>query len=374
MAEHIKVKAGEIAVGRALPWAVHDASGRLLLQKGSLISSSRQLDILIARGLYRTPGAASEAVSPPAPPDTSSPFEILTDTMQRLSALFSAIILQQGRVAERTRRLCLELQALCETDADAALGAVHLCHDRPYTLSHPIHIAILVELIARRLGTDAEARRPLLAAALSANVSMLELQEILHHQQAPLSDDQRRAIREHPDQSVAMLRGAGIEDALWLDIVHQHHERLDGSGYPRGRRGEALCSEGQLLGLADRYAAMVSARSYRKALPATEALRGFFMEMNKEFDETLTLLFIKELGVFPPGSFVALQNGEIAVVTKRGRDSMWPTVCSILSPRGGPYLKPLRRDCNSEEYAIKDMCFPDKLPPLNPHLIWGYRK
>jgi len=372
----LKVRNGEIFVGRALTWAVYDETGRLLLQKGTVISSQHQLDILLSRGLYRN---SADDASEPAPAsasamhDEATPFEILEHIGHRLSHIFTAFDRGEYAAVQRTPKLCAELQQLCTRDADALLGAVHLCHNQPYTRCHPIHTAVLCELVGQRLDMNAEHRQSLLAAALTANISMRALQETLHQQDGPLSDQQRAAVHRHPQESVDLLRHAGVVDPVWLRAVLEHHERFDGGGYPAGLRPSDLGREGQLLAIADRYAALVSSRTYRKAISAKDALCQFFLKKHKEFDEELALLFIKELGIFPPGCFVQLVNGETAVVVRRARDAKWPTVCSVISPRGGPYAQPLRRDCNSDDFAIREIHLPERQLPLNLRTLWGYQ-
>ncbi len=370
----LKVRNGEIDVGRALPWAVYDGNGRLLLQQGSVIASQRQLDILLSRGLYRS--ANNDGPQPTeaeAIKDEASPFEILEQLGHRLSHLFAALDRGEAAAVQRTPKLCAELQQLCDQDADALLGAVHLCHTQAYTVCHPIHTAVLCELVGRRLGMDEQHRISLLSAALTANVSMRKLQETLHKQDGPLTDDQRAAVHRHPQESVDLLQQAGVDDPVWLRAVLEHHEHYDGSGYPHALGPESLCQEGQVLAIADRYAALVSSRAYRKAISAKDALCQFFLKKHQEYDEELALLFIKELSVFPPGCFVRLVNGETAVVVRRPRDAKWPLVSSVLSPRGGPYATPMRRDCNTEDFSIREIYYPERTLPLNLRTLWGYQ-
>lgn len=261
---------------------------------------------------------------------------------------------------------------MCEQDLDAALGAVQLTHDIEYVLAHPLHVAILCELIAEFLKYDETRRERLIVAALTANLGMLSLQAKLHRQEEPLSSEQRQKIKDHPKQSANILRNAGVDDEDWLNIVLQHHERNDGTGY-NGLKGDEVMEEAKIIALADRYSAMVSPRAHRESLTANDSLKTLFLNKGKDHDETLSLIFIKLLGIFPPGSFVRLDNGETAVVIKRPVSGMWPIVKSILTPRGGPFGEPLTRNCNNDMHGIKELFVPDDLPPLNLSALWGYK-
>ncbi|MFZ5660182.1 MAG: HD-GYP domain-containing protein [Pseudomonadota bacterium] len=370
--ETIRVKPGEIGVGCVLPWSAYDQHGRLLLPKGAIVASESQLRGLLSRGLYRAERGQPSA-SPALPRKKADPFQRLGDLCRSLQQQFRDIGAGvRGTGPAGVLSLGEEIQHLCAEDADAALGAVHLCHEHPYVVIHPIHVALLCELVAARLGYSAEDRRTILAAALTANVAMLELQALLSTQKVPLDGSQRRQIRDHPTLGVALLQMAGIDDARWLRIVAQHHEKIDGSGYPQGLRGQELMEEARIVNLADTYSAMVSPRAIRGPKPARDALREIFLLRGKEIDEQLALIFIKEIGVFPPGAMVRLRNGETAIVVRRGRESTAPIAYSVLGPQGEWYARPGRRDCSLDRYTIEEMQLTDNLLPIDVHALWGY--
>jgi HD-GYP domain-containing protein (c-di-GMP phosphodiesterase class II) len=88
------------------------------------------------------------------------------------------------------------------------------------------------EMLCRQLDWTPEQRLPVVAAALTMNISMLALQDRLYNQGTPLDDAQPVAVREHPAQAVAQLEQLGVTDVDRLSAIAQHHEALDGSGYP----------------------------------------------------------------------------------------------------------------------------------------------
>jgi HD-GYP domain-containing protein (c-di-GMP phosphodiesterase class II) len=371
----IRVKSGELRIGMTLPWTVYDGAGRLLLREGCTLSSEHQVSVLIARGLYRQAddGQIEEAddILPKGRPPT--PFELFYEFASRLDALFSQIEQKQGGCGRSLLKLCTDLQQLCASAPDAALGAVHLCNDGPYPVYHPLHVAVLCELVARRLKYPDEIRTDTVAAALTANVSMRDLQGKLHKQSSPLDEAQRAAIARHPDESARMLREAGVTNDRLLMLVGQHHELPDGSGYPQGRTRDAIAAETLVLGMAESYATMVSGRAYRKPLPAKDALRRFLLARGRQYDETLSQVFIKVLSVYPPGAFVKLENGETAVVIKRaGDDTLHPVVSSYMSQKGTLYTQPRHYDTRQPGFAIKEDCAPDYRVQTMMNMLWGY--
>lgn len=371
--ESVRLRSGEVRVGQALPWPVFDSAGKLLLRQGYIIASPRQLELLLERGMFRklTQEEKQQTNTTPLAPAQINPFNLLRDCMHRLTQVYLGIETGTPQVEERTLRLVQDLMGICLDYPEAALGAVHLCHDTDYTLCHPIHQACLVTLLGRRLNLDNTHCQALVAAALTANISMRKLQEQLHKQTTPLTETQREEIRLHPMRSTDMLQQAGISNSLWLDIVRQHHERADGSGYVGSLEGEQILLEARILAVVDYYCALISARADRGPVAPHDQLRNLFLQRGKEFDELVCLTLIKELGVFPPGTFVRLASGEIGVVIMRSED-VQPIVSALISPRGGAYARPLRRNCTASEYNIKEtVAWKDKAR-LNLSFVWGY--
>jgi HD-GYP domain-containing protein (c-di-GMP phosphodiesterase class II) len=358
--------------GMVLPWPVFDAAGRSLLRKGTMIDSPERLALLTEEGVYRG-DEEGERGRRTAEDRSRVPFFVIGEWMGRLSTMLHAIAAQSPEFKPgQLDELCVAMQVMCAEDADAALAAVHLERDGKYAVRHLIHSALLVELAANRMGKPPDARQRLIAATLTANVGMLELQERLVRQ-GGISPSQRREINRHPEESVALLRRAGVRDELWLEIVLQHHERLDGDGYPRGLRGEEIHEGARIMAIADIYHAKISDRVHRAGMLPTDALRQVLLGQGHTVDPVLSEVFIKELGVFPPGAFVQLNNGDIAVVTHRGQEGVSPRVASIVTPRGVAYPRPLPRDTAKREWAIKEIVPRDESILLTDLLpLWGY--
>ncbi len=107
------------------------------------------------------------------------------------------------------------------------------------------------------------------------------------------------------------------------------------------------------------------------------ALKNIFTKRGQSVDSNLTQMLIREVGIYPPGSFVKLVNGDVAIVIKRAivkknRDTTSPSVCSVISPRGGLYERHTIRDSNLDMFKITEMCLPEIDEPINYQKLWGY--
>jgi HD-GYP domain-containing protein (c-di-GMP phosphodiesterase class II) len=369
-------------LGMTVPWSLYDADLNLLLLRGVLINNPRMLELLMQKAVYRDLSAVEEEETieriEASRPSKKTIIQAKHELEESLEPLLRALVEGgAGHVVDAIPELANTLQELCEYDADAILAAMHLAPLPAYATLHPIHSAILCELLAKQLEMEAGRRASLLAAALTMNAGMLDLQNQLFEQTEPLTSAQKAAILQHPEVSVKALLAAGVKDRVWLMTVHQHHERIDGSGYPKHFKGEQICVEAKILALADMYAALVTPRKHRKPVLAKDALRTIFLNRGKEVDEELATQFIRVTGIFPPGVFVRLGNGEVAVVARRpivstSRDTTAPIAYALISPFGKLYDAPKHRDCANERYHIEEMCLPDIDRAAVLHGIWGF--
>lgn len=335
-----RLRVGDIQVGASLPWDTFDSSGRLLLRRGVVVKNDEQLKRLLDVGLFGDSPDPDVEHSPVAGDsaavehDRVSVFDLLDNARARLASLVLPEPVPDAFGA-RVVELAQDLQRACEIDSDAALASVMLSPWLPYSVRQCCNSAVICEVVWRQLEWPAEKRLPGLAAALTMNLSILQLQDALYHQhqQQPLDDAQKTAILAHPRAAVALLERLGVDEPVWLNAVAQHHEALDGTGYPARLSGDTIGTEARSLAMADKYCAMISERGYRQARPADAALRQM-LSQGKGLDTELAARLVRAVGIYPPGSVVELNNGEIGVVVKCTLDARHPVVRVVISADG----------------------------------------
>ena len=350
-----------IQVGDALPFTVFDKTGKALLVKGHVIDSDLMLVRLQERGMVEETvgGLRLEAGRPdePRPRIVEERQTVrLRDAQDELTLIHRD--LQAGVAFEATARvsaLAVQLRDAYEQDPDQAMGLLQL-EATDHRLSRRLmHAAVLTQVLALPSGLPADHRLSLMCAALTFDVALAPMSEQLAAQTTPLSEAQWRAIQGHTLESVELLQRCGVNDPIWLEAVRDHHERVDGTGYPRGLRGDSVSIEARILGIVDIYSAMIRPRAYRDAQPSRVALRDIFLERGQRIDERLAMMFIKELGVYPPGTMVKLANGEIAVAVRRTTDGAHPQLRCVIGKDGAPLAYPQIRDSRNPETAISEI-------------------
>ncbi len=374
MSEFNKISLLDIVIGQPLPWDVMDDTGRLLLRAGFIIEETSQAEKLVERGMYvekklKNTYSAATTLQNQEPPSVIQSINLV---VKRLEILLKDI---QKFPDARKRALDLvsTLRSAVRMNEDIALASIQINQiSGGYSYRHCVDAAIISILVAESLGKPDQEIQDIAAAALTMNISMKSLQEKLHGTKGELSDEDKLKIRQHPLDSIEMLYDAGIEDEKWLLYVLLHHEQEDGSGYPEGRKKDECPQNAKILSLADGYCARISSRGYRKAVLPSIALKDIFIENSTKVDTNLAKYFVKVLGLHPPGTFVRLQNGDVAIISHRGSSPNTNVAYSLVKPNNEVLSNPVKRDTSLEEFKITEAIYPiDASVSISFQQIWG---
>lgn len=219
-----------------------------------------------------------------------------------------------------------------------------------YSTTHALLCAGLCQLVAETHEMEPDVSARLALAAMTMNIGMTRLHDLLARQGTEPTPLQRRMIREHPLDSANVLRELGVTDPAWLRLVEEHHERGDGTGYPAGHRLDDV--EHQLLQLADSFVACTSPREDRGSVSSQHLSRQMYLGFG-EAPDRWGAAFVKVIGFFPPGSYVRLVNGECGVVMRRGQKANTPKVMALISRLGTPLGEPVLRDTAEAAFAVQ---------------------
>ena len=240
----------------------------------------------------------------------------------------------------RIRQYDRWMQDLLERDADIGLYLLFQLSANSsvgYSASHALICTVLCHLIAKELRLGLHERNSLARAALTMNIGMTTLQDELALQTDKLTPEQQAAIRAHPLEGRAILARLGVTDALWLEIVSLHHDETSDAlalqQLPPHRR---LAS---ILRAVDRYAAMISPRKSREGRSASESVRSIMAGASAQKNEVGQAL-VQAVGLCPPGTYVRLDDGTLAVVMRRSDKPDLPHVAVVAGPDGEVLPRP----------------------------------
>jgi HD-GYP domain-containing protein (c-di-GMP phosphodiesterase class II) len=263
-------------------------------------------------------------------------------------------ILYQGGLAINPLQRLADIQkkvlSLLHADADDSLFCLYqaLADDSlGYCATHALLCAVMCELTATKLGMDAAHRHSLVAAALTMNIGMARDQDSMARQSSDINEWQRTLIAEHPARGADILAGFGVDDVDQLDIVRWHHAPDDANANANPSNHAAR----RLLALADSFVARTTARKTRASQSAVKAVKT--MVLKAQGDELgVGSAMAQAVGFYPPGSYVQLVTGEMAISVMRGQRANMPWVITIADKDGIPAVKYQCKDTSDPALAI----------------------
>jgi len=294
------------------------------------------------------PGGAAVPATEKMSPDT------LLDGWETLCRKLSSLLKSEEPGDEwhvQLQGFATQVRELAAHDVDVALyylvyyAGQELDH---YSAVHGMACAVIGELVGRWHGWSDDDIRVLVHAALSMNVSMTRTQDALAQQTQAPDERQRSEIAGHAEASAAFLVAAGVEDALWVDVVRQHGVGCDEGEIDAMSPASRLA---ELLRRIDVYTAKLSRRQSRGATTPALAARDACMGRSGHPDSVGATL-LRVLGLYPPGTWVGLSNGESGIVIARGAKAHTPIVAALRRADGGLLMQPARRDTQSRGCAV----------------------
>lgn len=367
-----------IQLGQPLAFALRGATGALLAQKGYVIRTRAELEVLITRGVQlcidtdesgeshrhylsqlqgmllsdKPLGHIAEMKIAAANQEERDEDSGMPDWHGlQLHATHLLRAPQSSDFGPRFWRLNETLVRASEQFPDATLLAlVHISaqETQMYSATHSMLVACVCMIVAR--GTlrwpEAQVRR-VGCAALGMNLAMTELQDQLALQTEPLDAAQIAAVESHALRSAELLRAQGIDDPVVLDAVRHHHHRAPGTLASKTETQQVA----RLLQRADIFAARLAPRAVRTPMPVTAAMQACYYDEEQQVDQT-GMAIVKALGVYPPGAFVRLTSKEVGLVLKRGATATTPRVAVLLNRDDMPTGEMIPRDTSLPAWKI----------------------
>jgi HD-GYP domain-containing protein (c-di-GMP phosphodiesterase class II) len=222
-----------------------------------------------------------------------------------------------------------------------------------YNWRHMINCAIFTAVFAKYLGYKEEAVQQLAMGALLHDLGQAKLPQGIISRPSKLTSSEMDIIKRHVAQGLGLVKGEKGITPLILDMIVNHHERLDGSGYPRGITAEKLSRPARMMAIVDVYDALTADRPHQEGDEPINALR--YLLANKElFDAELVQHFIKCLGVHPVGTIIKLTNERLALVLEGNKSNpIKPKVKLFYNAKHGHHVTPKDLDLNEPDQSIK---------------------
>lgn len=239
---------------------------------------------------------------------------------------------------ERSKEVVEDITHSVIKNSDALLWLTYLKNRDQYTALHSLNVCILSILFGGHLGLEEHFLQELGLGALLHDIGKLRVPLEILNKPDKLTANEFEIMKRHPALGVKILQVTSGLPKTVFDIVYTHHERINGKGYPRNLRSDELTRFSKIVSIVDVYDAMTSNRVYRNGRSCSEVMDFIYALRNCHFDNYLVEKFVECLGIFPVGSLVELNTGEVGVVIFHNRNQpRKPTILLILNENKSRY-------------------------------------
>jgi HD-GYP domain-containing protein (c-di-GMP phosphodiesterase class II) len=243
-----------------------------------------------------------------------------------------------------------DIESQIDLNTNLLLSLNHLKTYDSYLFSHVVNVCILALIIGRELRMSPEQLKDLGMAALLHDFGMIKIDRAIYDQGSKLTTEGWQEIKKHPDYGYNILAENDFSTEVLLGI-RQHHERINGSGYPLGLKGSEIGQFGKIIAVADVYDACISPRKHRKRFTPYEALKILLGDSHL-FEIKILKAFIASMAIYPIGSFVRLNTGEVAkVVGINHKAPFRPEIRIYFDSSNQKLEEPVRINLTSDEYT-----------------------
>jgi len=270
---------------------------------------------------------------------------VIDDVKQTLKSIRESIACAETLSLNELGNQVAEMARSVERNPEAMIWLTRLRSTDQYSYDHALDVSVHLMVFARFLGLASKLIEELGLAGLMQDIGKIDIPIEILSKPGNLTDDEYRLVQSHVASSLEMLLGQAVFPNHILEIVASHHERADGSGYPRRLQGERISFHGELAGVVDSYCAMTRDRAYGSAISSQKALESLIRMRGTKFREAVIDQFIQCIGLYPIGSLVELNTGEVGVVIQQNKvRRLKPRLLILLGPDKSVERHPITLD------------------------------
>ncbi len=275
-------------------------------------------------------------------PRARSAFKRSEDTLRKLVS-----DVKSGRLPDlaQAERVVEDIVESMIDNPDAMMWVARMRDEDLTTFGHAIKVAVYLVALGRHIGFPKNELGRLAMIGLLADLGKTKLPKNLLEKPGMLSAQEYTLVKEHVRLGLEALQKEEPLPESVVQGISQHHERLDGSGYPKGLKGPEIGIYGRMAAIADTFAALITPRVYANPVSPHDAMLNLFEWAGTSFHEPLVEQFVQAVGVFPVGSMVELSTREVAIVLAHNKvRRLEPRVLVLTWPDKSPLATPIERN------------------------------
>ena len=239
------------------------------------------------------------------------------------------------------QKLVEEISDSVSRNPGALISLARLKTADDYTYMHSAAVCALMVALSKQLGLNEQQTRSAGIAGLLHDLGKALMPMDVLNKPGKLTDEEFAIIKKHPEEGHKLLLSSTGADEIALDVVLHHHEKTDGSGYPKGLKGAEISLFAKMGAVCDVYDAITSNRPYKAGWDPAESLRKMAEWANGHFEQSVFQAFVKSLGIYPIGSLVKLNSGRLGIVIDQTEKSLLtPRIKVFYSTKASSRIKP----------------------------------
>ena len=267
--------------------------------------------------------------------------KICAQSKRAVSSMFQEARLGKAVNTASAKKLVEEISDSVSRNPGALISLARLKTADDYTYMHSVAVCALMIALSKQLNLDEIQTRSAGIAGLLHDLGKALMPMDVLNKPGKLTDEEFAIIKTHPEEGHKLLLGSTGADAIALDVVLHHHEKTDGSGYPKHMKDKEISLFAKMGAVCDVYDAITSNRPYKAGWDPAESLRKMAEWANGHFDPMVFQAFVKSLGIYPIGSLVKLNSGRLGLVIDQTEKSLLtPRVKVFYSTRAMTRIKP----------------------------------
>lgn len=332
----------EKVIRRMRSWGIRevyiDTAQGLDLEEAQPEEESREtIDIELKQMVDDVPDAISHI---PVREEIIRAREVKKEASETIHKIMDDIRAGKNIKTEKALAIVEKIDESISRNKDALFLLLRIRNKDTYTFSHSVSVGVLMMSFCKGLKLDRPQTIDIGMGAILHDIGKMKVPLEILNKPESLTDAEFAEIKKHAVYCVDILAKAKHLPPLAVHIASQHHERHDGTGYPRGLKGDEICLGGRMAAIVDVYDAITANRCYHAGMDPVEGLRKIYSWSKYHFQEDLAHRFIKCMGIYPIGTVVELESGLLGVVTDSTDMLLRPVVTAVYNKKKGWPISP----------------------------------